>query len=191
MKNIKIVILMMIVGMAFLGGCATTKDTENVSGTLSENVVTATATVKAVNHKTRHVTLQRDDGLLVKIYADENVRNLAQVKVGDHVKVAYYQSLAYEVKKRGTTTPGVVVTEGTERAKPGEKPAAAAVQTLTITATIVAIDKAAMEVTLKGPKGNMTTVKARDPEKLDRVSVGDLVDVTYTEGLAISVETPK
>jgi hypothetical protein len=191
MKNIKIVILMMIVGMAFLSGCATTKEDQNVSGTLSENVVTPTESVKAVNKKTRHVMLQRDDGLLVKFYAHENVRNLAQVKVGDHVKVAYYQSLAYEVKKPGTTTPGVAVTEGTGRAKPGEKPAAAAVQTLTITATIVAIDKAAMEVTLKSPKGNLTTVKARDPEKLDRVSVGDLVEVTYTEALAISVETPK
>ena len=188
MRQIK-VFIMMIVGAAFLSGCATTNG-QNVSGTLSEGLVTATATVKKINLKTRAVTLKRDDGLLVKIHADENVRNLAQVKVGDRVKVAYYESLAYEVKKPGTGAPGVTMVEAAERAKPGEKPAGAAVQMLTITATIVAIDKAAMTVTLRGPAKEMTTIKARDPEKLDRVAVGDLVEVTYTEALAISVEKP-
>jgi len=190
MKHVKAIIIM-IAGVAFLNGCATTKEEQNVSGTLKEGIVTVTATVKAVDMKTRHVMLQRDDGKMVKIYADENVRNLAQVKAGDHVKVVYYESLAYEVKKPGTSTPGVAVTEGIARAKPGEKPGGAAVKTLTITATIAAIDKDAMTVTLRDPEGEMTTVKARDPKKLDRVSVGDLVDVTYTEAVAIAVETPK
>ena len=39
--------------------------------------------------------------------------------------------------------------------------------------------------------GEETTVKARDPHKLDRVAVGDLVEITYTEGIAVSVETPQ
>ena len=34
------------------------------------------------------------------------VRNLAQVKAGDEVRATFYESLAYEVKKPGTTTPG-------------------------------------------------------------------------------------
>src|SRR5438046_10466152 len=93
MKHIKAIIIW-IVGMAFLSGCATTKEDQNVSGTLSENVVTAAATVKAVNQKTRHVTLQRDDGSLVKIYADERGRKLAQGKVGERVKVVNEESLA-------------------------------------------------------------------------------------------------
>ena len=54
-----------------------------------------------------------------------------------------------------------------------------------------AIDKLAGTVTLRGPSGDMTTIKARDPQKLDRVSVGDVVEITYTEAVAIAVETPK
>jgi len=187
-----------LVGLAlsFAGCAASTKvasptaaaaPAEPVSGTVGENLVSATAKVKAIDLKTRHVTLQRPDGSLIKFVASDEVRNLPQVKVGDEVTVTYYESLAYEVRKAGAGTPGVAVSEGAARAKPGEKPGAIAGRVATVTATIEAIDKAARTVTLRGPDGETSTFKARDPQKLDRVSVGDLVDITYTEALAISV----
>jgi hypothetical protein len=94
------------------------------------------------------------------------------------------------VKKPGDATVGTAVAEGAGRAQPGDKPGAAAVRATTVTATISAIDKKAMTVTLVGPDGDATTIKARDPQKLDRVAVGDLVEITYTEALAVSVEAP-
>jgi len=160
------------------------------SGTVGANLVSATATVKALNLKTRHVTLQRADGSVIKFVAGDDVRNLPQVKVGDEVNVTYYESLAYEVRKPGAAAPGATVTEGAARAKLGEKPGGAAGRVTTITATIAAIDKGAGTVTLRTPDGETTTIKARNPDNLNRVSVGDLVDITYTEALAISVETP-
>jgi len=46
-------------------------------------------------------------------------------------------------------------------------------------------------VTVKGPKGNVNTVKVGDHVKnLDQVKVGDQVVVRYTEAVAISVEKP-
>ena len=42
-------------------------------------------------------------------------------------------------------------------------------------------------VTLKGPQGNSRTMKARDPKNLQKVQVGDLVDITYTEAVAVRV----
>jgi hypothetical protein len=44
-------------------------------------------------------------------------------------------------------------------------------------------------VTLRGPEGDTETVKARDPANLDRVAVGDLVDITYTEAVAVEVKS--
>ncbi len=163
----------------------------SVTGTVSEGLVSATATVKAIDQKTRRVTLQRADGSVFKFVAGDEVRNLPQVKVGDEVTVSYYESLAYEVKKPGEAAVGAAVGEATQRAEVGEKPGAAAVRTSTITATITAIDRTARTVTLQGPDGEATTIKARDPEKLDRVAVGDLVEITYTEALAISVDPPQ
>jgi Cu/Ag efflux protein CusF len=161
------------------------------SGVVGENLVSVTAKVKAIDQKTRLVTLQRPDGSLIKFKAGEEVRNLPQVKVGDDVKVSYYESLAFEVRKAGEGTPGTSVAEAAGRAQPGEKPGAAAGRVTTVTATIAGIDKAAGTVTLRNPEGELTTIKARNPDNLNRVAVGDLVDITYTEALAISVETPQ
>jgi len=160
------------------------------SGTVGANLVSATARVKAIDQQTRQVTLQRADGSEVTIHADETVRNLPQIQVGDEVTASYYESLAYEVKKPGTTAPGATVTEETGRAKLGEKPAGAGARVTTIVTTITGIDKAAGTVTLQGPTGRATTVKARDPRNLDRVVVGDLVEITYTEAVAVSVDKP-
>jgi hypothetical protein len=161
------------------------------SGVVGANLVSVTAKVKAINHKTRMVTLQRPDGSVIKFKAGDEVRNLPQVKVGDEVTATYYESLAYEVKKPGDATPGAAVAQGLERAKLGEKPGGAAGQVTAITATIAAIDKGAGTVTLRTPDGETRTIKARNPDNLNRVSVGDLVEITYTQALAISVETPK
>jgi hypothetical protein len=160
------------------------------SGTVGSNLVTTTARVKAIDQQTRRVTLERADGSEVTLYADDTVRNLPQVKVGDEVAVSFYESLAYEVKKPGTATPGATVAGEVTRAKPGEKPAGAGTRVTTIVATIVGIDKAAGTVTLQGSTGKATTIKARDPRNLDRVAVGDLVEITYTEAVAVSVEKP-
>jgi Cu/Ag efflux protein CusF len=179
-------------------GCAATSGgsappaeaTARPSGTLGENLVSTTATVKAIDQKTRQVTLERADGSVVKFRAGDQVRNLAQVKVGDVVRADYYESLAFEVRKPGEGAPGTSVADVAARAELGEKPGAATGRVTTITATIAAIDKTAMTVTLRSPDGELTTVKARNPDNLNRVVVGDLVDITYTEALAISVEAP-
>jgi hypothetical protein len=59
------------------------------------------------------------------------------------------------------------------------------------TANVEAVDLKKRTVTVKGPKGNVNTVKVGDHvKKLDQVKVGDQVVVRYTEAVAISVEKP-
>src|SRR5258705_236727 len=84
--------------------------------------------------------------------------------------------------------PGVAASTDVSRASPGEKPGGSVTDTVTVRVTITAIDKAASEVTLRGPHGKASVVKVKDPSKLDAVQVGDLVDITYTEALAVAVE---
>jgi len=182
-----------------LAGCAaSSKETASTapavaskplpSGTVGEKAVSATATVKAIDQKTRMVTLRRADGSQFTFRAGDEVRNLPQVKVGDTVTVTYYESLAYEVKKPGQGAPGAAMAEQVGRAPAGDKPGIAGARVATVTTTIAAIDKAAGTVTLRGPEGNAETIKVRYPEKLNQVSVGDLVEITYTEALGVAVE---
>jgi ribosomal 50S subunit-recycling heat shock protein len=147
------------------------------------------ATVTAIDLKSRMVTLKGPEGNERTIHVDKRARNLPQVKVGDVVKIAYVQHVAWQVKKPGEGASGNVTAEAAEvRAKPGEKPGGAVGQRVTFTATIEAIDLAKGTVTLKGPQGNSQTIKARNPANLKKVKVGDVVDITYTEAVAIEVE---
>ena len=161
-----------------------------VAGVL-EKTQTATATVTAIDLETRKVTLRREDGETTTFACGEEVRNLPQISVGDVVTCEYKQSLAYEVKKPGEATPGASVAGAAGRAKEGEMPAAAAERVMKVTATIVAIDREMNRISLQGPDGSVAVVQVRDAEKLSRVSVGELVEITYTEAMALSVTKPE
>ncbi|HZR82965.1 MAG TPA: hypothetical protein VFD92_17850 [Candidatus Binatia bacterium] len=157
------------------------------SATVAENLVSATAKVKKIDHKTRHVTLQLPDGKETTVKVDESVRNLPQVKKGDEVTIAYYESLAYRILKPGEADSSGMAAEAV-RAEPGKMPGGAAAAAVTTTATITGIDRETHMVTLKGANGKTVTVKARDPRRLEAVKVGDRIEITYTEALAVSVE---
>jgi len=148
---------------------------------------TVTATVVKVDQETREVTLKAEDGEEFSFVASEDVRNLAQMKPGDVVTATYAEALAYEVKKGGTVVgPATVV--GGAAAAPGARPAGGIARQTTATVIITAIDPKAPSVTFKGPQGNTRTITVQHPEKLEGVSVGDTVELTFTEAFAIKVE---
>jgi Cu/Ag efflux protein CusF len=150
--------------------------------------VKVTATVEAIDLEKRLVTLKDEKGEVTELAVPKKVRNLAQVKKGDLVVATYYEAIAYDVFKAGTDMPPPASATASERAKLGEKPGAGVAEATTFAATIEAIDKPASKVTLKGPEGNKVTIKVKDPKKLDVVSVGDQVQITYSRALAIAVE---
>jgi Cu/Ag efflux protein CusF len=148
---------------------------------------TVTATVVKVDQQTREVTLKAEDGEEFSFVASEDVRNLAQMKPGDVVTATYAEALAYEVKKGGTVVgPATVV--GGAAAELGARPAGGIARQTTATVIITAIDPEVPSVTFKGPQGNTRTITVQHPEKLEGVSVGDTVELTFTEAFAIKVE---
>jgi Cu/Ag efflux protein CusF len=156
----------------------------------STNVVTATATVLAINHRTRMVTLLRSDGERVRFRVSDEVRNLSQVRKGDQVNVTYYESIALHLRKPGTGRVGVTVDEDAARAQPGELPAGAVAREVTVTSKVVGIDRQNQSATLQLPDRERMTFPVQDPSRLDRVRVGDLVQLTYREAIAIAVAKP-
>jgi Cu/Ag efflux protein CusF len=144
--------------------------------------------VAAVDKDKQMVTLKGPKRTLTLKVRDP--QKLEAIKVGDPVVATYYESVAFEVKKAGTATPGATAKEAVATSKPGETPAGAVGQQITVTATITGIDKKAQTVTIKGPEGHTETVKARDPKNLDKIKVGDLVEITYTQALVISLDKP-
>jgi ribosomal 50S subunit-recycling heat shock protein len=154
----------------------------------TSSVVEETATVEAIDQSTRMVTLKGPKGNSVTFKAGEQVRNLAQVKVGDEVKFAYYESIAVRVLKKGEAFPTAGEMGAMARAKKGEMPAGVVGKAVAANATITAIDMAAKTATLKGEDGKTVTVTPLRPEKLKEVKVGDRLVITYTEAVAVKVE---
>jgi len=153
-----------------------------------ENVVSVTATVEDIDVESRLVTLRGPEGHSTTLRVDESVRNLAQVKRGDQVVTRYREALVVRVKKPGEVTPGVAESAEVTRAAPGEKPGGTLTNTATIVVTVDSIDRANQSVVLVGPKGNKATVDVNDPANLDKIAVGDLLEITVTEALAIDVQ---
>jgi ribosomal protein L35AE/L33A len=152
--------------------------------------ITVTAVVEAVDVQKRLVTLRGPDGNTSTIQVSDDVKNLPQVHKGDSVRVAYLESLAFQVRKPGEADSGSGMVEQVDTAKPGEKPAGVGARAVTVVTTVEGIDKTKGTITLKGPQGNSKTIKAQNPANLDKVAVGDRVEITYTEAVAISVEKP-
>jgi Cu/Ag efflux protein CusF len=156
----------------------------------ASDVVKVTATVTAIDQATRVVTLTDAKGKKVTFVAADEVRNLAQVKVGDVVTMEYAQALAVSLKKSTKTSPQRSVTEGVTRAASGMKPGGVAVREVTVTAAVVAIDPKTNVVTLRGPDATVD-VKVQDPSVLAGFKPGDFVDAVYREALAVKVEPAK
>jgi hypothetical protein len=154
----------------------------------TSSLVEETATVEAIDQATRWVTLRGPKGNSLTFKAGEEVRNLAQVNVGDQVKFAYYQSIGVRVLNKGEAFPTASEADAVVRAKKGEKPGGVVGKKVTANVTITAIDKAAKTATLKGEDGKSVTVTPLRPEKLDEVKVGDRLVLTYTEAIAVKVE---
>jgi hypothetical protein len=153
--------------------------------------VEARATVTAIDQATRMVTLKAENGKELTTKVSDEVRNLAQVKVGDVVVLTYKEALAVSLGTGDATADAAAMAA---RAKPGEAPAGLVGQMATISAKVEAIDLTANTVTFKGPEGNTRTVPVKDPknvEFLKKLKVGDLVTITYAEALAVAVQPAK
>ena len=151
--------------------------------------ISVSATITAINRDTRTVQLKTADGKETAVVAGPEVRNFAQLKVGDRVDVGYVEALALELKKGGGQT--VARTEyGTVGTAPvGGTPGGDAGRQVVIVADVVDIDAATQSVTLRGPERTVK-LRVRDPEQFKLIAKGDQIEATYTEAAAVSV-TPK
>jgi ribosomal 50S subunit-recycling heat shock protein len=157
-----------------------------------EKTTHLTATVEAVDLDKRIITVKGPQGNIVDIKAGDEVKNLAQVKVGDIVDLTYYESIAVKVFKPGKVQQGTAEAVTAERlAKPGEKPSGIIGSQVTITATVESISPNKTSVTLKMADGKYKVVKIQNKKNLANVKVGDEVVITATETLAVAVKPAK
>jgi hypothetical protein len=143
------------------------------------------ATVMTVDQATRLVTLKGPEGNTFEVQAGEAVKHLDQVKPGDVVSVTYTESLAFQVVPKGEKSEGV--SGGAQRTANGGEVG----RQVTSYFRINAYDQNTHVLWGTGPKGNTQSITVQDPKaqaKLKTLSPGAVVQVTYSESLAIKLE---
>jgi len=76
--------------------------------------------------------------------------------------------------------------------KEGDKPGGASVEVSSVTATVESIDYNARTVTLRGPNGDLVSLKVGPEAKnFNQVKKGDKVTFDYYQSVAVDIEKPK
>ncbi len=164
--------------------------TINAQGVKVGGVVKVTAEVVAIDRVDRVVALLGPKGKVIEVEVGHAARNFDQIEVGDRVNVAYYESVAIFIGKKGQkpkASAGLVAA----RSEKGDKPAGVVVEVVDVTATVQAIDRKTRKVSLKRPDGKLVTHKVDESVKaFDTLKVGGSIHARITEAIAISVEKP-
>ena len=187
----KIIIAIVIAAIAVGGYFYHTNPKAPIAGVAAqESALIYDGEVTKIDAATRTVTLKNKDGE-TSIVAGPEVKNFAEIKVGDHFDVVYELAVAIElvkVKNPGTTSEQV--STSTTTAPQGDKPGMITTNTVTATANVEAIDTTKNVVSLKGPQGNVFKVKVQNPDLMKDIAVNDQVKVVYTEAIAAVVTAP-
>ena len=107
---------------------------------------------------------------------------------GDVLVAEYTESFTIDVLANDGLEPDAANAAALARTKEGEMPGVAAMDSTVVISTVEDINIEANTFKLKGPDGMVTEYVARNPENLKRSKVGDLVVITSTAAMAITVE---
>jgi Cu/Ag efflux protein CusF len=154
---------------------------------VAAETIKASVLVTAIDPATRKLTLKDAGGKVFDLVAGDEVKNFAQIKVSDEVVIEYVRALSLELKKGGKVRERHDATDAV-RAKPGEKPAAAAGRRVSGVADVIDVNEAKKTITLKGPKGNIVELDVKNPDHFKVVKKGDQVEFDYVEAIAVSVQ---
>ena len=132
--------------------------------------------------------MKKPDGEIVTFTASEEARNLDQVSVGDVLIAEYLETVTIDVLANDGVEAEAATASALARTEEGEMPGVAAMDSTIVISTVEEINVENNTFKLKGPDGVVEEFVARNPENLKRAMVGDLVVITVTEAMAITVE---
>jgi len=151
--------------------------------------INETFTIEAIDSARRIVTLKGKDGTLTDVVCGPEVQRFDALKVGDSVNFRYYESVVSTIRRPGDAAKAPESAAVTRT--PGAAPGGTIAQQMTAVVTLAAIDAKVPSVTITTEKGNKMSFKVENAKNLEGYKVGDKVEITYTQALAVSVTPAK
>jgi hypothetical protein len=175
------------VALAFGGGALAQQDKEKV---VRSQPMEAVVIVTNVDQANRTVTVRGPKGNERTIHVPPEAQNLDKVQTGSRFKVRYLEEVAVAVSKGGE--PSASAGSTVKLAPKGGTPGGTAVRTASVSGVVEGVDPAKREITLRGPQGDTQTMTAAEDVKLDGLSPGDKITLTFTQALATQMtSTPQ
>ena len=154
------------------------------------NSVTATATIQAIDSTSRLVTLRNDKGEEDTFSVSTAVTRFNELKVGDKVRMTYYESIVLQLLKPGDKANPASVDAALTRAKSALPGGTAAIQEKR-TVTVKTIDLTVPSITVTTEDGRTFTRRIENTKNVEGVKPGDRIEITYTQAVLVSVEPAK
>jgi hypothetical protein len=159
-----------------------------VTKTIQGEMQVVTATVEAIERSQREVTLKKPDGKYEVIYVPQGIARFDTLKIGDTITARYYETMVLQLKAPGEKS---VDTGSAAATKAASGSAGTLAHQQTITATITEINPKVPSITFSGPRGWTYSSRVYDTKALEKVKVGDKVDITWTTAAVVSIEDGK
>jgi hypothetical protein len=179
---------------ALLAACASPPPPPPVAAAPQPVVVADTSeavySVRSVNRRTRQIALNTPQDTVITIKAGPQVRNFNQIRVNDRVRIRFADAVAISMAPPGTQAGRPEGMVAAERGPQGQRPQGAVGAGVTETVRIVSVDAATGRTTFVRPDGTTRSVTPRQPEVVafaKALKPGDLVNVTFAEGVAVQV----
>ena len=145
-----------------------------------------TLAVEAIDQAGRTIVLKDTKGEQSKFVVGDQVKNFAQIKVGDLVVISYSQELLMTLRKGGGQLRQRIDSGERGTAAPGQMPGAVESKEVAFIADVQQVDRKKGTVTLRGPLRTVT-LKIKDPQQLKMISKGDQVEGVFSEAMAVAV----
>lgn len=145
------------------------------------------ARVVSIDHATRDVVLELENGEQRAFTVGEAARNLDQVAVGDLVTLTFFENITIEVIDGKGVEAGGATLAAAARAEVGEAPGGAMARTDIEVFMVEAIDLEMNTFVLKNAEGQTKEFTAQNPDNLKRAAVGDAVVISITNAVAVDV----
>ena len=150
---------------------------------LPPETTTISGTIETIDQGKRAMNIKTPDGMFVAVSVPESVQRFNELKVGDKINATYNNNVMVRVKAPGEAAVDTVATGDAKSAASGTQ-----VQTRTMTANIVGIDRNASSISFEGPNGWKYSRRVVDPMVFAQVNVGDRVDIIWNTDLTVSVK---
>src|SRR3954447_1020509 len=154
--------------------------------TLPTQTVTISGTIESIDDSRHTINLRKADGGIETVHVPVNVKQFDQFKVGDHVSATYNNTVSAKMHPSGE--PPVDNMAGSTSMGQNVASGGTAAMLRTMTVTVTDVDKAAGSISVAGPNNWRYSRRVADPAMLDKIKVGDKIDITWDTSVTLAAQ---